>query len=395
MIRDDQPDNRAVNMNTIPLTLYIHIPWCLRKCPYCDFNSHVWNPDMQQEYFQKYLKMLLLDLENELPSIWGRGIEAVFFGGGTPSLLPPQLLDDLISALRARLRLTQALEITLEANPGTVDYQRFADFRQAGVNRLSIGVQSFNDTHLRALGRIHQAKEAILAVEAAHRAGFENINLDLMYALPRQTLEQSRADLQQALALQVQHISWYQLTLEPHTHFAAFPPPLPDEEQTADIILQGFDLLQAAGFQRYEISAWSQAGFSCRHNLNYWQFGDYLGIGAGAHAKISQLAENKIYRSWKLKHPEQYLRGRDRLFLGEKKTLSKADLIFEFMLNCTRLTAGVPQQLFEQRTGLELSEIEPLWQQACEAGLLTLEDGRVKSTALGLRFLNNLQAVFL
>lgn len=375
-----------------PLSLYIHYPWCVKKCPYCDFNSHQ-QSDVQLE--KQYVQALVADLSHELPGIWGRSIHSIFIGGGTPSLISVEQLDDLISHLRALLNFSPAIEFTLEANPGTVDYVKFAEFRQLGINRLSLGVQSYHDETLEKLGRIHSAKEAILAIESAYKAGFENINQDIMFALPGQDLKHAKADLQQAIELQTPHLSYYQLTLEPNTLFALHPPRLPDDDLSYTIQTQGHELLQQQGYEQYEVSAWSKPNHQCQHNLNYWQFGDYLGIGAGAHGKITHRDKQAIIRNWKLKQPEQYINGEKRQFMGEQRSLIEADLIFEFMLNALRLTQGVPRELFFQTTGVPIIKMQALLQQASEKGLLTAESQRICATDLGFQYLNELQELFL
>lgn len=378
-----------------PLSLYVHIPWCVRKCPYCDFNSHA-QPDQGIDE-QAYLDALFRDLEQELPGVWGRTVETVFIGGGTPSLFSADGIAKLLSGLRARLPLRPDAEITMEANPGTFEQDRFKGFREAGINRLSIGIQSFQDEHLQALGRIHGAADAHRAVDIARRAGFDNFNLDLMYALPGsdapQTLDGAMADLDAALSHAPPHLSWYQLTLEPNTLFHAKPPQVPDEERLADMEEAGFAKLQTAGMNRYEVSAFSREGKRCRHNLNYWGFGDYLGIGAGAHGKITDGATSTIRRNWKHRSPKDYLSRPDPV--GETRILDPGDLQFEFMLNVLRLTEGVPEHWFEARTGLPLAQIQPILSQAEGQGLLTADSSRIQSSDFGLRFLNDLQQRFL
>ena len=375
-----------------PLSLYIHYPWCVRKCPYCDFNSH---QKSEQSREIDYCQAMVADLINELPDIWGRPIYSIFIGGGTPSLISVESLDYLLGQLRALLNFSPNIEITLEANPGTIDFVKFAEFKQLGINRLSIGIQSYDDVLLQALGRIHNSKEAIQAIEIAHKSGFENINQDLMFALPGQSLKQAKADIDQALALQTQHLSYYQLTIEPNTLYASQRPVLPDDELSYSIQEQGHEVLAKNGFEQYEISAWSHPHQSCRHNINYWQFGDYLGIGAGAHGKITQVGEQAIYRSWKLKQPEQYLQGEKQQFLGEKKKIAEAELMFEFMLNSSRLINGVERNLFFQTTGIPVSKLKPLLDQAIERGLLIDDRDLICPTKLGFQYLNDLQELFL
>ncbi|MBK8182829.1 MAG: oxygen-independent coproporphyrinogen III oxidase-like protein [Candidatus Competibacteraceae bacterium] len=380
-------------LKPIPLALYIHIPWCVRKCPYCDFNSHealVSAPE------QAYVDALLADLEQDLPRVWGRRISSVFFGGGTPSLFSAESLERLLSGLRARLPLRPDLEVTLEANPGTVERGKFAEFREIGINRLSIGIQSFSDDQLQRLGRVHDRRDAFAAAEAAHATGFENFNLDLMFGLPGQTVEQADADIANAIALQPAHLSYYQLTIEPNTAFHHSPPILPDDE-TADAIQQSAQAqLAQQGYQRYEVSAYARDNRRCQHNLNYWEFGDYLGIGAGAHGKLSDLAAGRINRLWKIKHPRDYLeRAGTPAGIGGDNRIGEADLPVEFLLNALRLVEGVPAALFGERTGLALTALEPSLSRARERGLLAANPERLRPTELGLRFLNDLLQQFL
>ncbi len=378
---------------SVPLTLYVHIPWCVRKCPYCDFNSHEAREPLPE---RAYIDALLADLEQDLPRIWGRRMESVFIGGGTPSLLSAEALDRLLSGLRARLPLRPDMEITLEANPGAVEQGRFAEFRSAGVNRLSIGVQSFNDDHLQKLGRIHDRRAAFVAAEAAHAAGLDNFNLDLMFGLPGQTVAQALADAANAVALQPAHISYYQLTIEPNTLFHQSPPTLPDEE-TLDAIQERVQAeLVRQGYARYEVSAYAREGRRCRHNLNYWEFGDYLGIGAGAHGKLTDPANGRIHRLWKLKHPQDYLaRAGTPQGLGGDAPIQEADLPVEFLMNALRLVEGVSAALFEERTGQPLAALEPVLSQVREHGLMATDPKRLQPTAAGLRFLNNLLQEFM
>ncbi|HRW67501.1 MAG TPA: radical SAM family heme chaperone HemW, partial [Candidatus Competibacter sp.] len=337
----------------IPLALYVHIPWCARKCPYCDFNSHEAREPLPE---RAYVDALLADLEQDLPRVWGRRIDSLFIGGGTPSLFSAEALDRLLSGLRARLPLRPDLEITLEANPGTVERSKFAEFREVGINRLSIGVQSFDDGHLHALGRIHDRRAAIAAAEAAHAAGLDNFNLDLMFGLPGQTVAQALTDIACALALQPAHLSYYQLTLEPNTRFYRSPPLLPDDE-TIDVIQErAQEELARHGYPRYEVSAYARADRRCRHNLNYWEFGDYLGIGAGAHGKLSDPAAGQIQRLWKVKHPRDYLaRAGTPAGVGGDAPVREAELPLEFLMNALRLVEGVPAALFGERAGLPLA----------------------------------------
>jgi oxygen-independent coproporphyrinogen-3 oxidase len=374
-----------------PLALYIHFPWCVRKCPYCDFNSHAVRGDIPEE---QYIDALLTDLEQDLPRVWGRPVRSVFLGGGTPSLFSPEAIERLLAGVRARLVLLPEAEITLEANPGTVETERFSGYRAAGVNRLSIGIQSFQPEQLKKLGRIHGRDEALAAAQAARAAGFDNFNLDLMFGLPQQTPDEALADLRTALALNPAHLSLYQLTLEPNTLFHAHPPELPDE----DVLAAMQDALQpelaGADFAQYEVSAYAHAGRRCRHNLNYWQFGDYLGVGAGAHAKITH--PTGITRLWKVKQPREFLAtvGTPRV-LGGEQSLRTEDVAFEFMLNALRLTEGFPAALFTERTGLPLAALAPALAQARARGLIEHDDAAIRTTPLGRRFLNDLIAVFL
>src|SRR6185503_1278483 len=339
----------AVRLSALPpLALYVHIPWCVRKCPYCDFNSHARSGDLPEK---TYIERLLVDLEEMLPSVWGRPLVSVFIGGGTPSLFSPGSIDALLSGVRARLTLEPHAEITLEANPGTVEAARFRGFREAGVNRISIGVQSFDDAMLKALGRIHGASEARRAIDAA-LAAFDNVNIDLMYGLPDQSDAIARADITEASRAGVPHVSAYQLTLEPNTVFWSKPPTLPDHDASADMQLSAEAILGEMGFEHYETSAFARPGKRCRHNLNYWEFGDYLGIGAGAHGKIS--FPDRITRHERAKQPAAYLQGD---FPVESRVIPPAELPFEFMLNALRLIEGFPLELFTQRTGLPITTI--------------------------------------
>ncbi len=373
-----------------PLALYVHIPWCIRKCPYCDFNSHEAKGEVPEA---AYVDALVADLEFALPSIWGRRIMSVFIGGGTPSLFSAASIDRLLAAVRARVPLAPDAEITLEANPGTFEREKFSAFRAAGVNRLSLGIQSFDPGHLRALGRVHDEKEARAAAEAA-LAIFGNVNLDLMYALPRQTIAQARTDVAAALAFAPPHLSFYQLTLEPNTLFHRDPPPLPDDDAAADIEDAVHSMLAEAGYRHYETSAHARAGSECRHNLNYWRFGDYLGIGAGAHSKIS--FPDRIVRQIRFKQPRQYLeRATAGAPLLEETEIARDDVGFEFMLNALRLTDGVPASLFAERTGYPLALVARELELATARGLLESDPTNIRPTALGRRFLNDLQSLFL
>ena len=373
-----------------PLSLYVHIPWCVRKCPYCDFNSHA-APDALPE--DAYVDALVTDLENALPSIWGRRVSTVFIGGGTPSLFSAAAIDRLLAAVRARVQLSPDAEITLEANPGTFEREKFAGFYAAGVNRLSLGIQSFDDRYLRALGRIHGAKEARRAAEAALMI-FRNVNFDVMFALPEQTPADAAGDVAAALAFAPPHLSFYHLTLEPNTLFHRHPPPLPDDETAADIEDAMCAALDRAGYVHYETSAHAKPGYECRHNVNYWRFGDYLGIGAGAHSKLS--FADRIVRQLRFKQPKQYL---ERVARGdalqESIEIARRDLPFEFMLNALRLTDGVPAALFAERTGMPLSIAARPIAEATRRGLLDPDPAVLRPTPLGRRFLNDLQSLFL
>ncbi len=373
-----------------PLSLYIHFPWCVRKCPYCDFNSHEAREGIPEA---RYLAALIADLEQSLPLVWGRPVTSVFIGGGTPSLLAPESVDALLGAVRARLTLLPDAEITLEANPGTVEAARYAGYRAAGVNRLSIGVQSLNPRHLAALGRVHDEKVARRAVELALKH-FDSVNLDLMYALPGQTLDEARADIRAAAAFGTPHLSAYHLTLEPNTAFFLKPPPLPDADLAAQMQDAVEETLAARGYGHYEVSAFARPGRECRHNLNYWLFGDYLGIGAGAHGKLS--AHEGILRQMRHKHPQAYLDGIEHGdAVQEQHAVAAADLPFEFLMNALRLTEGFPARLFAERTGLTLDSIRPQLDEAAAQGLLEETAERIAPTERGRRFLNDLLQLFL
>ncbi len=378
-----------------PLSLYIHLPWCLKKCPYCDFNSHEMKPENLPE--QRYLDALVADLDAALPLIWGRPVHSIFIGGGTPSLFSPQSIDQLLGDVRARLRLTPDCEITLEANPGTFEKDRFRAYRAAGVTRLSIGVQSFNDGNLKALGRVHDAAQALAAVEEAAQS-FDTFNLDLMYALPGQTLAALAQDVKTALALSPPHISIYHLTIEPNTLFAKYPPVVPSDDAAYDMLDLITDMTGAAGLQRYEISAYARDGHRSWHNLNYWQFGDYLGIGAGAHSKIS--FAHRIQRQVRFREPRLYMdRALDPVSPGacvaQDKEVPRADLAFEFMLNALRLKNGFTLTQFSERTGLAVTAIQKGLEEAEKKGLIERNFAQVKPTVRGYDFLNDLQALFL
>lgn len=378
------------------LSLYVHIPWCVRKCPYCDFNSHASREALPES---AYITALLTDLEQDRPLTQGRPLHSIFIGGGTPSLFSPEALHRLLEGIRYRIPLVADAEITLEANPGTAEQSRFSAYRRMGINRLSLGIQSFEDEKLQALGRIHGRKEAIRAVEMAHFAGFENINLDLMHGLPGQSHENAIADLRQATLLVPQHISWYQLTIEPNTSFWNSPPSLPEDETLWEIQERGQAFLASQDYGQYEISAYAKPGAQCRHNLNYWQFGDYLGIGAGAHGKISS-ATARIQRYWKTRIPEHYLQREPNsestnIYTAGRQSIPREELTTEFAFNALRLTAGVPSSLFCQRTGLSLDALYHERQAAEQAGLLRTEPGLFAATPRGLLFLNNLLHFFM
>lgn len=371
---------------TPPLSLYLHIPWCVRKCPYCDFNSHEARGDIPEA---GYIAALLADLEQQLPSVWGRTVESVFIGGGTPSLFSAHGIEQLLNELRARITLKPGAEITLEANPGTVDQARFTGFRQAGINRLSMGIQSFQDTLLTAIGRIHDGREARTAFEAARHAGFENINLDLMFGLPGQSTALAMQDLEQAIALRPEHLSWYELTIEPNTWFYQHPPTRPDDATRWTMQTEGQTRLEQAGYHRYEVSAFATDGRQCRHNLNYWQFGDYLGIGAGAHAKISDAAGQSITRTARLRHPRRYIdAAATAKCIDVTTTLSPGDAILEYIMNGLRLDAGFSAGEFTASTGLPYAMIEARIRQALQANWLVLEDERIRTTDRGQRYLD-------
>jgi putative oxygen-independent coproporphyrinogen III oxidase len=373
-----------------PLSLYVHLPWCVRKCPYCDFNSHADRAFPESDY----IDALLIDLERALPEIWGRRIHTVFFGGGTPSLFSPQGIDRILTGVRALTPLQPGAEITLEANPGTVESAKFAGFREAGVTRVSLGIQSFNPRHLQALGRIHDDAEARRAAELAANH-FDTFNLDLMYALPGQTLAEALADVETALSFQPPHLSAYHLTLEPNTPFGhTAPPNLPDDDAAADMQLAIEARLHEAGMQHYETSAYARPHHASRHNRNYWQFGDYLGIGAGAHSKLS--FQDRMLRQMRTKHPLQYMQAvKQGVHIADIRTLTRDDLPFEFMMNALRLSEGIPAALFEERTGLPLCACAAALEAARTKGLLEADPSRLRPTPMGQRYLNDLLELFL
>ena len=386
-----RPAGRPAFRALPPLSLYIHVPWCVRKCPYCDFNSHAIRDGVPE---QQYVEALVADLDSVLPSVWGRRVHTIFFGGGTPSVFSPESIDTILGAVRARLNVSPDAEITLEANPGTVDGGRYAGFRAAGVNRLSIGIQSFDARHLEKLGRIHDGADAHRAVELA-LACFDNVNLDLMYALPGQNVDDCMADLNTALSYSPAHLSFYHLTIEPNTYFHRFPPVLPDDDVSAEMEDRVHEQLASAGYDHYEVSAYSRdAARRCRHNVNYWEFGDYIGIGAGAHAKLS--FPDRIVREARYRQPGQYmdaaLQGHPAQTSGE---IDAGDLVGEFMMNALRLTHGFATTLFEERTGLPFTAALPGLQYAEKRGLLERDHLRIAPSEQGQRFLNDLIAMFL
>ena len=373
-----------------PLALYVHIPWCVKKCPYCDFNSHAAGPTLPEE---DYVDALLADLDADLDHVHGRSLSSIFFGGGTPSLFSAKALGRLLQGVEQRVGFATDIEITLEANPGTFEQAKFRDYRSLGINRLSIGVQSFQQPKLIALGRIHDGDEAVHAADMARAAGFDNFNLDLMHGLPDQSIEDALSDLRTAIAQQPTHLSWYQLTVEPNTVFWNQPPVMPEDDILWDIQEAGQALLAAEGYAQYEVSAYAQAGKAARHNLNYWTFGDFLGIGAGAHAKLSS-PDGRISRSWKTRLPKDYLDSSKRFSAGER-VLGPDELPFEFLMNVLRLTDGVASELFTQRTGLPLSQLAAARQEAQQRGLLSSDPARLSATREGQLFLNDLLQYFL
>lgn len=380
-------------LKTPPLGLYIHIPWCVRKCPYCDFNSHKVEEALPEG---DYIAALLADLEGELPGVEGRELASVFIGGGTPSLFRPDSIADLLAGVAERLPLAADAEITLEANPGTAESGKFRDFRAAGVNRLSIGVQSLNDGHLQRLGRIHDGREAIRAAEMAITAGFENFNLDLMFGLPEQTPEDALTDIRGALALNPAHLSFYQLTLEPNTLFHKYPPPLPGDDTLWRMQGACQALLEKDGFRQYEVSAYAREGYRCRHNLNYWRFGDYLGIGAGAHGKITDAIAGTVTRSWKIRHPQRYLAATNQSErIGACHVVNPLELPVEFLMNHLRLREGFAEPVFSERTGLSLAALEAGLAACRKAALLESSNGVIRCTDKGWNFLDNVLENFL
>lgn len=383
----------------IPLSLYIHIPWCVQKCPYCDFNSHQQKGEIPEA---AYIDHLIFDLKQDLirhkQAIIGRKLHSIFIGGGTPSLIQPKLIQQLLHRIQSLIPFNHPIEITMEANPGSIEAERFADFAKAGVSRLSMGIQSFNDDKLQRLGRIHdsfQAQKAVSFAQTLLGKGLTSFNIDLMHGLPNQSLEESLADLKQAIAFNPPHLSWYQLTIEPNTQFGSRPPSLPDEDILWDIFEQGDQLLRASGYEQYETSAYAKPHFQCQHNLNYWRFGDYLAIGCGAHGKISYFKEGKlsqIIRFSKTKHPKGYLQGK---YLFEEKKVATEERPFEFFMNRFRLLESVPKSEFQQRTGLDFSTIENPIKQALARGLITETSDYWQVSARGKLFLNELLEIFL
>ena len=375
----------------LPTSLYIHIPWCIRKCPYCDFNSHK-SPDILPE--TAYFNALLADLKTDYAAWPRQKLVSIFIGGGTPSLLSGEFYTTLLQNLKKIFYFEPNIEITLEANPGTVEQHRFKEYRQAGINRLSLGIQSFNENHIKRLGRIHDANQARGAIETARNAGFDNINLDIMNGLPEQTVNEGLQDLEMALSYQPEHLSWYQFTLEPNTFFYKHPPRLPSEDTCLTIEEKGFDLLVLKGYERYEISAFCQPSKQSQHNLNYWLFGDYFGIGAGAHGKITLPVTAQVIRTQKYRQPHEYLDPK-KPFLASHELVKPHDLLFEFMLNTTRLQQPIPFTLFEARTGLFFSSLMPKLREAEEKGLVRVTKNDWRITELGRRFTNDLQCLFL
>ncbi len=388
--RAPRPDEPAIVVPPPPLGVYVHLPWCLRKCPYCDFNSHEVRGEVDEA---RYLDALAADLEQALPGVWGRTVQSIFIGGGTPSLFSPRSIDRLLTLLRTCLRVAPDAEITLEANPGAADHARFAGFASAGVNRLSIGVQSFDDRALAAIGRIHDGADALRAIDAASRH-VGNVNLDLMFGLPTQSIASCEADLKRAIEMEAPHLSFYQMTIEPQTAFAKRPPPLPDDDTTAHMQALVEDRLASAGYDRYEVSAYARPGRRCRHNLNYWRFGDYLGLGAGAHGKLS--LPDGIVREQRWRQPARYMQAALAADAVESRhRVVAAELPFEFMLNALRLREGVEAGLFAATTGLGVEVIADRLSRLASDGLLEADPLRLRATELGWRFLSDLQAQFL
>lgn len=374
-----------------PLSLYIHMPWCIRKCLYCDFNSHTLRNELPEK---NYINTLILDLQNHLSKINGRKIYSIFIGGGTPSLFSAKFYEILFSELQSHLNIPSDIEITMEANPGTIEQACFKGYRDAGINRISLGIQSLQDDKLKILGRTHSSQEAIHAIEIAKNSGFDNFNLDIMYGLPQQKIDDALFDLKTALKSEPKHLSWYQLTLEPNTYFHKFPPSLPSDDSIWKMQNAGHRLLNDYGFEHYEVSAHTKLDYHCRHNVNYWEFGDYLGIGAGAHSKLTDLNSEIITRHWNVKNPKDYL-NRDQAFVANKKIVTKKELPLEFMMNALRLAKPIPLDLFSQRTRLNLQDIDTPLKNAYQHGLLNIEKDCFIVTPLGKCHLNDLLEFFL
>ncbi len=380
-------------LNNPPLGLYVHMPWCVRKCPYCDFNSHAVPESLPAD---EYIRALVADLEQDLPLAWGRPVGSIYFGGGTPSLFPADQIAEFLSAVRARLNLRPDVEITLEANPGTIEHDSFSAYAKAGINRVSLGVQSFDDGLLKSIGRIHGREEIEQSLRSLNLAGISNFNIDLMYALPGQSSAQSRRDIELAINAGPAHISFYQLTIEPNTAFAVQPPALPEEDMAWDMQQTGLEMLEAAAYAQYEISAFAQAGLQSRHNMNYWRYGDFLAVGAGAHGKITLPAEDKVRRYAKHRHPRRYLQGLDSGdWLAENRLLGSKERVFEFFLNQLRLKHGVNIDDFSARTGLSWQVVESRVQQAIDKGLMEIDRTSLRPTELGWKFVNDIQQIFL
>lgn len=383
----------AAGLSPPPLSLYVHLPWCVRKCPYCDFNSHAVKSKLPAD---EYIDALFRDLEQDLPLVWGRTVQTVFFGGGTPSLFSAAQVERMLSGFRGLLNVAPGAEVTLEANPGTTEHDSFSAYRDAGINRVSLGVQSFDDRMLQAIGRIHGRSEVDRALESISRSGISNFNLDLMYALPGQSRAAAVEDMRLALAAEPSHLSHYQLTLEPNTAFHAAPPQLPDEDLAWTMQEACAELLETAGFGNYEVSAWARPGQECRHNLNYWEYGDFLAIGAGAHGKITLGAEQEVRRRVKRRHPQAWMEGAMQGdVLAEDRVVSAAERVFEFFLNQSRLKSGIRKSRFSPRTGLPWSDVEQRVDLAIRKGLLEDRGSRLVPTDVGWRFVNEIQAIFL
>jgi len=373
-----------------PLSLYVHIPWCVRKCPYCDFNSHQAAEEIPE---RAYVDALIDDLKADLSWVQGRKLHSIFFGGGTPSLFSGRAIGEILTAVEHQIGFEEDIEITLEANPGTFEQHKFSNFRSAGINRLSIGIQSFSSHHLERLGRIHDGSQALQAIATARAAGFSNFNIDLMHGLPDQTIDEAAADIKLAIDNGAQHISWYQLTIEPNTEFYSRPPPLPNDDRLADIQQAGMNLLHGNDFAQYEVSAFALSSQTSKHNINYWQFGDYLGIGAGAHGKITLPESGVVMRSSKTRQPDKYLARIDS-FMAQNRAIAADEMALEFMMNGLRLVDGVPVEYFSPRTGLVLSSIETQISDLQRKGLIETDDSRYRTTKLGYQFLNTVLQQF-